>query len=87
MNGLTSVPGSVVEALKSQPSTFAMIVMSFGLLAYTFYEGTSFNSQRLEMLKVVLQYQNEVANLLARCVVPPDALPPAKRMSDDAVPD
>lgn len=72
MNGLTQLPGSVVDALKSQPSTFAMIVISFGLLGYVFYEGQSFNSQRFETLKVLLDQQREVAVLLAKCTLPQD---------------
>lgn len=69
MNGLTQVPNSVVDALKNQPSTLAMIVISFGLLGYTFYEGSSFNTQRIEMMRIVLDSQRETQQLLAKCVV------------------
>lgn len=71
-NGGTPVAivGSVLDALKTQPSTFAMIVISFGLLGYTFYEGASFNSQRGEMMKLLLDFQKETQQLLAKCTVP-----------------
>lgn len=83
-NGLTQLPGSVVDALKQQPATFAMIVMSFGLLAYTFYEGASFNAQRFETLKVLIEAQKEAQQLLANCtpVTHKSDLQPAEPIHD-----
>lgn len=62
---------NAVEALKGQPAMFALIVICFGLLGYTFYEGASFNSQRYEMTKLIVDYQREMNQLLSKCVVPP----------------
>lgn len=64
------VATAIIGALGSQPATLAMIVISFGMLGYTFYEGSSFNQQRFEMTKLVLDQQREVQQLLAKCVVP-----------------
>lgn len=63
---------NAVDALKAQPALFALIVISFGMMGYTFYEGASFNSQRYEMTKLIVDYQREMNQLLAKCVVPND---------------
>lgn len=74
MAGLTEegarVATGIIDSLKTQPATLAMIVISFGLLGYTFYEGHYFNTARQEMLKQFLEQQRETQQLLARCVVP-----------------
>jgi len=60
----------IIDALKTQPATLAMIVVSFGLLGYTFYEGHTFNAQRGEMFGKFLEQQKEMQVLLSKCVVP-----------------
>lgn len=74
MAGLTEegakIAGGLIDTLRTQPSTLAMIVISFGLLGYTFYEGHSFNQQRFEMTKTFVDFQKQTQELLSRCVVP-----------------
>lgn len=60
----------LVDSLKTQPATLAMIVISFGLLGYTFYEGSAFNSQRQAMFRDLMEQQNKFAILLSKCIVP-----------------
>ena len=64
------IAGGIIDSLKTQPATLAMIVISFGLLGYTFYEGHAFNVQRNIMLQKFLDYQKEMSQLLSKCVVP-----------------
>ena len=64
------VATNVIEALKVQPAVFALIVTTFGMLGYVFYEANSFNNSRQEMLKIFVEQQREVNQLLAKCVVP-----------------
>lgn len=64
------VAAGLIESLKSQPATLAMILMSFGLLGYVYYEAHSFNVGRQEMLKLFLDQQRDVQKLLANCIVP-----------------
>lgn len=64
------VASSIIDSLKTQPATLAMIVISFGLLGYTFYEGSSFNRQRAEIFMKFLDYQQEMNTLLSKCIVP-----------------
>ena len=61
---------TLITTLGSQPATLALIVISFGLLGFTFYEGHSFNSARSEMLHTFLDQQREVQQLLSHCIVP-----------------
>lgn len=60
----------LVDSLKTQPATLAMIVISFGLLGYTFYEGSSFNAQRVSLFRDLMEQQNHFAELLSKCIVP-----------------
>lgn len=69
------VATGIIDSLKTQPATLAMIVISFGLLGYTFYEGHYFNAARQEMLKQFLEQQRDVNQLLAKCVVPKASFP------------
>lgn len=64
------IAAGIVDSLKTQPATIAMIVISFGLLVYTFYEARSFNSQRTEMFGKLMERETEINKLLSRCVVP-----------------
>src|SRR5215831_1387501 len=67
---VSEVATGTIEALKGQPATFAMIVIAFGLLAYTWYTSAQFNNQQLEMQKLVLAHQNETQQILSRCIEP-----------------
>ena len=64
------VAGSVVDVLRTQPSTVAMIIISFALLAFTWYEGAAFNRQRSEMTQLILEHQRETSLMLSRCIEP-----------------
>lgn len=75
------IAGGLIDSLKTQPATLAMIVISFGLLGYTFYEGHTFNTQRQEMLKTFVEFQKQTQELLSRCVVPKAMLEPPKPLA------
>ena len=64
--------GTLITTLGSQPAVLALIVISFGLLGYVYYESNHFYTGRQEILKAFLDQQTEVQRLLARCVVPTD---------------
>ena len=67
---VSEVATGTIDALKTQPATFAMIVIAFGLLAYTWYTSAQFNNQQLEMSKLMLAHQNETQQILSRCIEP-----------------
>jgi len=54
----------IVEALKTQPALLALIVVAFGLLGFTWYEGHTFN----EYARIVSAQQQEATRLLAQCL-------------------
>jgi len=67
---VSEVATGTIDALRTQPATFAMIVMSFGLLGYTWYTSAGHNTQQVEMSKLMLSHQQETAQLLSRCIEP-----------------
>src|SRR5262252_4700625 len=64
------VAGSVVDVLRNQPATLAMIVIAFALLAMLFYSQSSFNAQKNELTQLILEHQRETQQVLAKCVEP-----------------
>lgn len=61
---------SVIEALKSNPATLALIVANTAMLIFIFYALAKGAEFRDTMIKQNFEYQREVSQLLARCVVP-----------------
>ena len=61
---------SFFDALKSQPATLALIVCNFALLIFIFYALWKAGEFRDALIKNQFEYQREVSQLLARCVVP-----------------
>lgn len=64
--------GTFMDALKSQPLSLALVAMNLALLTYMFYWATAVQSARQESIKLILDVQKQVNELLSRCVVPPD---------------
>jgi hypothetical protein len=64
------VAGGIVDSLKNQPLSLALVLMNCVLLLYLFYEAHNTTAARLDAVKSVLEMQREVQQLLARCVVP-----------------
>ncbi|PWT73996.1 MAG: hypothetical protein C5B60_07410 [Chloroflexi bacterium] len=67
---VSEVAAGAVESLKTQPATFAMIIMSFGLLGYTWYTSSGHNTQQFQMSQLMLSHQNETQQILSRCIEP-----------------
>ena len=65
------VASGVVDALKAQPAVLALTVAQFATLIFIFYALHAGAQFRDMMLKQSFEYQREVTQLLARCVVPP----------------
>ena len=59
--------GGVVDALKGQPVLLVAVLFAFASLGLTAYEASSFNAQRGDFLKMVIESQREVSVLLAQC--------------------
>ena len=60
-----------VDAMKTQPLALALIVISFALCGLLYYQSSLFNSQRADNVKLFVQVQKDVQNLLSQCIVPP----------------
>lgn len=70
-NGVTQVATSVVESLKSQPLSLAMVLMNLGLLGFLYYSAVAARSARQEEMKLEYEQRAEVradvAKLLDEC--------------------
>jgi hypothetical protein len=75
-NGPTQVAGGIVEALKGQPLSLALVVMNLGLLGYLYYEGVQAHAERKAETELMYEYRKTIADLLYRCT-PVDARPPS----------
>jgi hypothetical protein len=74
-NGPTQVAGGIVEALKGQPLSLALVVMNLGLLGYLYYEGVQAHAERKAETELMYEYRKTIADLLFRCT-PSDTRPP-----------
>jgi len=61
---------SFFDVMKQQPATLALIVCNFALLVFIFYALWKAGEFRDALVKNQFEYQREVSQLLARCVVP-----------------
>ena len=64
------VSNNIVDALKREPLSLALVVMNIALLAFFYFILSSVASQREREVTQLHQEQKEVRDLLARCVVP-----------------
>ena len=58
---------SIIDALKTQPLSLALVLMNLGLLGFLYYSGVvSHNERQLEM-KLLYENRSEMAKLLYQC--------------------
>jgi hypothetical protein len=62
---------SFFDAMRTQPAVLALIVCNVALLGFIFYALIRAAEFRDNLLKSQFEYQREVSQLLAKCVVPP----------------
>ena len=61
----------LIDALKAQPAVLALSLAQVAMLVFMFYALHSGALFRETMLKQSFEYQREVSQLLAKCVVQP----------------
>jgi hypothetical protein len=66
-NGPTQLVGSVIDSLKAQPLSLALVVMNLGLLGYLYYTGVQSATYREKELTLGYEQRANVAKLLAEC--------------------
>lgn len=65
--------GGVVDALKSQPLTLALVIMNVTLLGFLYFYHSGINEERKREQELLYQNRREVGELLARCtIISPD---------------
>jgi hypothetical protein len=65
------VATSFIDAMRSQPSVLALIVVTFGMVGYVYYQGMSFEAARRENVASVIKMQADMSRLIAQCVQAP----------------
>jgi len=65
------IAGGVVDSLKAQPLSLALVVMNLALIGFIYMQGTAFNTQRETNVKLFIDVQREVQKLLSQCIIPP----------------
>ena len=63
---------SIVDSLKSQPLSLALVVMNVLLLGYLFYNESKYIEARKEFAGQLFTQQEHATTLLARCILPED---------------
>jgi len=66
-NGPTQLAGSIIDSLKAQPLSLALVVMNLGLLGYLYYTGAQAANFREKELTLGYEQRANVAMLLAEC--------------------
>lgn len=64
------VAGGIVDSLKSQPLSLALVIMNCALLGIFFYVTATIAKQREREVALMYADQKEIRELLSRCVVP-----------------
>jgi hypothetical protein len=63
--------GSVIDALKNEPLSIALILMNMALLGFFYVLLTTVAAQREKEVGLLYQDKAATRELLAKCVVPP----------------
>jgi hypothetical protein len=61
---------SFMDIMRTQPLALALVVMNFGLIGFTYYQASTFTTQRRENVALFVDIQKEVQKLLSQCIVP-----------------
>ena len=70
-NGARAVT-SIVDALKSQPLSLALVLMNIGLLGFLYYSGIIAHKEREAEMKMLYENRAEMAKLLYQCTPAPE---------------
>jgi hypothetical protein len=62
--------GSLIDALKKEPLSLALIVMNICLLGFFYFLLTTVANQREREVGLLYQDKKEVREMLAKCIVP-----------------
>jgi hypothetical protein len=67
---LIEAAGQLIEALRTQPAVLALIVVTFGMVGFAYYQSVSFETARRENVASVIKMQADMSKLIAQCVQP-----------------
>lgn len=67
---VAKVATGFMSVMQREPLSLALVLMNIALLTYMFYETRTVHQGRLETVKILIEMQKEVQQLLSKCVVP-----------------
>jgi hypothetical protein len=65
--GPVQVAGGLIDALKGQPLSLALVVMNLGLLGFLYYESVQAHAERKTETELLYENRREMAQLLFQC--------------------
>lgn len=71
MQELAGAARSAIDALKDQPLSLALVIMNLALLLVFWFILSAIDQHNRERETQIFEQQKHVAELLAKCVVPP----------------
>ena len=61
---------TIIDALKTQPLSLALVLMNLGLLGFLYYSGIVAHREREIEMKLLYENRSEMAKLLYQCTPP-----------------
>jgi hypothetical protein len=65
------VATSVVDSLKSQPMTLALVVMNVIVVVLIFFGSKDFRANQLQLMSKMIELAQDSQQMLSKCIVPP----------------
>jgi hypothetical protein len=72
--GATQVASGVIDTMKSQPMTLALVIFNLLFATLVFLGSKDFRANQLQLMKMMIELSGESQALLAKCIIP--ATPP-----------
>jgi hypothetical protein len=64
------VATSIVETMKSQPMTLALVIFNLLFAILVFLGSKDFRANQLELMKMMIEMTGQSQQLLAKCIIP-----------------
>lgn len=65
---------SLIETMKSQPLTLAVLVFNLVVIVMVYFTGKEFRANADRITSALLTQNKEMVDMIARCIVPPPTL-------------
>jgi hypothetical protein len=70
LSGATQVASGVIDTMKSQPMTLALVIFNLLFATLVFLGSKDFRANQLQLMKMMIELSGESQALLAKCIIP-----------------